>query len=1169
MFKHSTKLMMVGLATAAALASAGCHKTPQDQGSAQVSVHALSLANDVKAVDVAVSGTGLSSPMDMPLFKVNGVWQALVSHIPVSTAGTTFTAKAYDSTAKTHQIYGGAVSGVTIVKNNIATVQIVLTEMVDPGNGFVNHAPVISSLVVSSTSVLYGDNVFYSLVASDSDTADLGRLSFATTVTCGSFGAPNIIQVNPSTQQFNAVWTAPATGTSCQLNMTVTDTKGAKAVASVTIALGAGGDTGAARISTVSQSYPVITSISASPDPTTAGSPTTITMVSSMSDSEPATYAWTSADCGANFLDATVQSPVYNLPSTSTAKTCTFAVVVSGPAKTDSAGVVHPSLTTAGSITVNVGSTIGTSAGAGAPVIDLTSQSSETVKAGETATLLVKAHALGTATIASYGWSLPTGSVSSLSGQSNAGDASSSTITFTGGSPMPPTTLVTVVVTDSNGSTASFSFTIISGDNPCAGAGSDGVQCDDGNGCTTGDHCSAGACVGTAVSCTALDMCHDVGTCAPSTGVCSNPTKADGTTCTDGNGCTQIDVCAGGACQGSSPVVCSALDTCHTAGQCAPSTGLCSNPAKADGVACNADNSLCTPADSCQAGVCTADTAHAVVCPAPGVCHTQGTCVASTGLCTDPVAATGSSCSDNNACTGDGVTNDGCNATGQCVAGAAVTCTASDVCHVAGACDPVLGCNGASGLKSCPWGTSCSIADNGNCDATCPAPKYAKKYAVPSTGGLAVDGSGNQYLGATMATSADFGTGTLTSAGGADIVLAKLNPTDGSGTWSHVFGDGADQNLAGVAVSQNGTVAAIGDFMGALNMGGTAAAMSNPDSQLNHGFIVTTTNAGAGLWATQVDMKSGALLAIASNPARNEFVVCGYAAGLVTDLGTTGTAGNDTPTPLEDIWIAKFSASSSTPMWAKQIGALGSQLCSAVALDSDGVVFATGIYDGTPDLGGGALPAPGGQAVWVLKLASDGTYQASATFGVSGSAFQAVKSIAVDGSHNVAIAGNLKGSMTFGGTTLTSAGGTDGFVAKLNSSLVSQWARKWGDNKNQEAHGVAFSSVGDVVVVGFLTGTTTGLGSSSLVASSTAVADAYWAKFLGTDGTSVCAAIYGDVSSQIADLVAISSAATGAQRDMVNVAGQFNGNMNDSAHNPLGLALTASSASAFLIQLNP
>ena len=38
----------------------------------------------------------------------------------------------------------------------------------------------------------------------------------------------------------------------------------------------------------------------------------------------------------------------------------------------------------------------------------------------------------------------------------------------------------------------------------------------------------AGACVGSnPVSCTALDQCHDVGTCEAGTGTCTNPAKAD------------------------------------------------------------------------------------------------------------------------------------------------------------------------------------------------------------------------------------------------------------------------------------------------------------------------------------------------------------------------------------------------------------------------------------------------------------------------------------------------------------------------------------------------------------------------------------------------------------------------------------------------------------------
>jgi hypothetical protein len=48
------------------------------------------------------------------------------------------------------------------------------------------------------------------------------------------------------------------------------------------------------------------------------------------------------------------------------------------------------------------------------------------------------------------------------------------------------------------------------------------------------------------VTCTAADQCHDVGTCDPATGQCSNPPKTDGTLCTDSNACTRSDTCQTG-----------------------------------------------------------------------------------------------------------------------------------------------------------------------------------------------------------------------------------------------------------------------------------------------------------------------------------------------------------------------------------------------------------------------------------------------------------------------------------------------------------------------------------------------------------------------------------------------------------------------------------------------
>src|SRR5207247_8826571 len=142
-----------------------------------------------------------------------------------------------------------------------------------------------------------------------------------------------------------------------------------------------------------------------------------------------------------------------------------------------------------------------------------------------------------------------------------------------------------------------------------------------------------GSCVGAnPVVCTASDQCHDPGVCDPSAGVCSNPPKPNGTSCNDSNACTQTDTCQSGVCTGSNGVVCTPLDQCHDAGTCNSGTGVCSNPPKADGTTCN-DGNACTQTDTCQAGVCTGS--NPVVCTASDHCHYAGVCDPATGVCSN------------------------------------------------------------------------------------------------------------------------------------------------------------------------------------------------------------------------------------------------------------------------------------------------------------------------------------------------------------------------------------------------------------------------------------------------------------------------------------------------------------------------------------------------------
>ncbi len=238
-----------------------------------------------------------------------------------------------------------------------------------------------------------------------------------------------------------------------------------------------------------------------------------------------------------------------------------------------------------------------------------------------------------------------------------------------------------------------------------------GASCNDGNACTKTDSCQSGVCAGSnAVVCAVSDQCHTAGTCNPSTGACTDPAKPNGSACSDGTLCTQTDTCQGGTCVGASPVTCAASDQCHSAGSCDAATGKCSNPAKADGTTCE-DGSQCTQKDTCQAGAC--KSGGAVVCAASDQCHVAGTCDAATGKCSNPNKANGSACNDSSACT----KTDTCQG-GACQGGSPVVCTASDQCHDAGTCNPASGaCSNPNKAENTPCGDGKACTGSDVCKA--------------------------------------------------------------------------------------------------------------------------------------------------------------------------------------------------------------------------------------------------------------------------------------------------------------------------------------------------------------------------------------------------------------------------------------------------------------------
>lgn len=466
----------------------------------------------------------------------------------------------------------------------------------------------------------------------------------------------------------------------------------------------------------------------------------------------------------------------------------------------------------------------------------------------------------------------------------------------------------------------------------------------------------------------------------------------------------------------------------------------------------------------------------------------------------------------------------------------------------------------------------------------CGASTWNKTFDVSSISGAVVDQSGNLFFATKFFDTLDFGAGPLTSAGSADIALVKMDAT-GKTLWAKAYGDTSDQIPGRIALTKSGLVAMSGTFSGTLTLKNTA---TNTGVEAID-FLGAVDGAGAGLWVKGYDTKGGAIVAVASNGADDTFAVCGYALDAATDLVPGATAGGD---GLEDILLAKINATTGAMVWSRQIGGAGSQICSALAVDAAGDVIAAGQYNGTLDLGKGALslvPVQAARALWVGKF--DGaTGAAKASNGWGNDSKQVLKALALDGAGNPAIVGALRGVMTVGSRSLASVGSslgadagsaakstTDAFVIKLDSNLIPLWVRSWGDatGLNQEARTVTFVSDGDVLVAGNMKGTLDpGDGLATLVGATGAdfykqpQTDPFWIRLRGTTGTALCAQRYGDQYGQSADLVVTNPGPASTSAILI---GNFQGSIDfglGAAIAP-GIGSSMPKSNSFVLQLLP
>ncbi|HLM48502.1 MAG TPA: hypothetical protein VK458_31850, partial [Myxococcaceae bacterium] len=234
---------LAGLVAVLLLSLVACTSQPPT-GSVQLaaSVQQALSAHDITRVRVTVSASDMPSRV-VELAKSNATWGGLIGNLPVG-SNRSFLAEAFDSSGTLR--FQGQTAGVSLSANQTTAVAITLQE-VPPPPPYGNEAPVIGSLVASTTSVQTGGSLSLTAAVHDPNPGDTVTVAWA--ASGGTFSAPSAATTS---------WTAPASTGVQTLTLTVTDSQGAAVSLSLTVNVLSGASTGDAALNISFNLWPTV-----------------------------------------------------------------------------------------------------------------------------------------------------------------------------------------------------------------------------------------------------------------------------------------------------------------------------------------------------------------------------------------------------------------------------------------------------------------------------------------------------------------------------------------------------------------------------------------------------------------------------------------------------------------------------------------------------------------------------------------------------------------------------------------------------------------------------------------------------------------------------------------------------------------------------------------------
>lgn len=354
---------------------------------------------------------------------------------------------------------------------------------------------------------------------------------------------------------------------------------------------------------------------------------------------------------------------------------------------------------------------------------------------------------------------------------------------------------------------------------------------------------------------------------------------------------------------------------------------------------------------------------------------------------------------------------------------------------------------------------------------------WAKKMGGTNTDqgySIATDAAGSVYTTGYFNGTADFdpgtGTATLTSAGGSDVFVSKLDAS-GNFVWAVQIGGTTGDEGRGITLDASGNIYVTGYFSGTADFDPGSGTSNMISAGSNDIFVLKLNSSGALVMSRQMGGPNNDVGTSITRDAFGNIYSTGYFSA-TADFDPGAAVSNLMSTGSFHIFVSKLN-SSGNYVWAKAMGSIGNDIGYSIATDPAGNVYTCGHFSLTADFDPGtgtqSLTSAGVLDAFISKLDSAGNYLWSKSMGSTGD--DVCTGLAIDASGYVYTAGYFFSTVDFdpgaGTYNLTTNGVGDIFVSKVNASGNFVWARNMGSTLDDFAHALAVDSAGGVYTTGY------------------------------------------------------------------------------------------------------